>query len=83
MEPISDLAIIAATFAAILTVALVCLIFGDQFEADKQERIRKAIEAKRQRDYTCAAYYETSLPAYKREAKHPLDGKPYDIRKLN
>jgi hypothetical protein len=71
--------------AVLATIALSAFAgwFGARMEIKDYTKKKLAAEEARRAQWIKAVYHDIDIPAFQREAKHPLDSVPYDIRKMN
>jgi hypothetical protein len=84
MEQIDDST--AWAIAAVLaTIALSAFAgwFSAKMEIKYYAKKKLAADEARRAQWIKAVYHDIDIPAFQREAKHPLDSVPYDIRKMN
>ena len=84
MQQIDDSA--ALFLAAVLVILLISATagwIGARMELKDYAKKKMRADEARRAQWIKAVYDDIDIPAYQREAKHPLDSAPYDIRKLN
>jgi hypothetical protein len=74
-----------AIAAALATIALSAFAgwFSAKMEIKYYAKKKLAADEARRAQWIKAVYHDIDIPAFQREAKHPLDSVPYDIRKMN
>ena len=71
--------------AVLATIALSAFAgwFSAKMEIKYYAKKKLAADEARRAQWIKAVYHDIDIPAFQREAKHPLDSVPYDIRKMN
>lgn len=79
----SDTAWFIVALLVILLILAVAGIVGCRIELRNARRRQQLREAKRHEEFLARLYRDMDTPTFMREAKHPLDSMPYDIRRPN
>ena len=73
---------IVAVLVLMLASAIAGVI-GAKLELREATRRHQLHEAKRRADFFSRLYRDVDTPTFMREARHPMDSVPLDIRKMN
>jgi hypothetical protein len=72
--------------AAVLVIMLlsgIAGVIGAKLEVRELTRKRQMQEDRRREEFLASLYRGVDTPTFMREARHPMDSVPHDIRKMN
>ena len=71
---------------AVVGFMLISVVFGAigaKLELRDARRKQELLVDKRREDFLARLYRDLDTPTFMREARHPMDSVPYDVRKMN